>query len=224
MESKLIKTAAIKRPIRKAKTLRVKKGLHDISDYYTGLTGFGGSSVGANKSTTYGEISLAGLQPLADTFKRFAPLNTFDKALRNYIDLGSGIGKTVIGMAILVPEIQSNGIELIYDRHEMALSARKRIQTNSLASRIHFRHGNFLEPPYTFKSACWIFISNLLFSDDLQTILAKHLEAECPAKCTVISCKELPFTKGFECIDRGITIPMSWSVTSTCYVYRRSST
>jgi len=222
MDSRQTRSVIKVRPARKAKTLRVKKGLHDITEYYTGLSGFGANIVGSNKNTTYGEISLSGLVALADTFKRFAPLSTFDKADRNYIDLGSGIGKTVVGMAMLVPEIQCNGIETVYDRHEAAMSARKRIPSNSLASRIHFRHGSFLEPPYTFKSACWIFISNLLFSSDLQASLAKHLETECPAKAVIICSKALPFSGNtFECIDTGIAIPMSWSATSTCYVYRR---
>ena len=212
----------VKRPTqRKPKTLRVKRGLHDMTEFYAGLTGFGASTVGANRSTTYGEISMAGLQPLADTFKRFGPLSTFEKSQRNFIDLGSGIGKAVVGIAMLVPEIQSNGIEIMYERHETALTARKRIHANSLANRIHFRHGNFLEPPYVFKSAGWIFISNMSFSDDLQTSLARRLEAECPAKCVIICTKELPLGAPFECLDRGIIIPMSWSVTSTCYVYRR---
>lgn len=211
-----------KRPIqRKPKTLRVRKGLHDLAEYYNGLNGFGASTVGANRSTTYGEISLSGVQPLVDAFKRFAPLSGFDKAHRNFIDIGSGIGKGVIGVAMLVPEIQSNGIEIVHERHEMALTARKRIHANSLASRIHFRYGSFLDPPYVFKSACWIFISNLSFSDDLQAELAKRLEAECQSKCLIISSKELPLKAPFECIDRGIVIPMSWSAMSTCFVYRR---
>ena len=173
MDSKVTLT---KRPIqRKPKTLRVRRGLHDMATLYTGLTGFGASTVGTNRSTTYGEISLSGLQPLADTFKRFAPLSNFDKSQRNFIDLGSGVGKSVIGIAMLVPEIQSNGIEIVHERHEMALTARKRVQSNALASRIHFRYGNFLEPPYAFKNACWIFISNLSFSSELQATLARHL-------------------------------------------------
>jgi Histone methylation protein DOT1 len=212
-----------KRPVRKAKTLRVKRGLHDMTDFYTGINGFSANTIGGNKSSTYGEISLAGLQPLADTFKRFAPLAGFDKTQRNFVDLGSGIGKAVIGIAMLVPEIQSNGIESVHERHEMALSARKRIHTNSLANRIHFRHGNFLEPPYVFKNACWIFVSNLSFSDDLQAALAKRLEAECAPKTLIICSKELPLAAPFECLDRGIVIPMSWSATSSCHVYRRSA-
>lgn len=217
-----LRPSATKRPARKAKTLRVKKGLQEMADFYTGINGFSASTIGGNKSSTYGEISLAGIQPLADTFKRFAPLTGFDKTRRNFIDLGSGIGKAVIGIAMLVPEIQSNGIESVYERHEMALSARKKIQTNSLANRIHFRHGNFLEPPYVFKSACWIFVSNLSFSDELQATLAKRLEAECAPKTLIVCSKEMPLAAPFECLDRGIIIPMSWSATSSCYVYRKA--
>ena len=210
-----------KRPARKAKTLRVKKGLHDMKDFYAGINGFGAKTISENENSVYGEITLAGLQALADTFKRFAPLSGFDKTHRNFVDLGSGIGKVVIGLAILVPEIQSNGIEYVHERHEMALSARKRIQTNSLANRIHFRNGSFLEPPYIFKNTCWIFVSNLMFSEELQAALAKRLEAECTPKTLIICSKELPLAAPFECLDRGIVIPMSWSATSTCYVYRR---
>lgn len=218
MEAKLAKRAAPRKP----KTLRVKKGLQELREIYETINGFSTSIVGTNKNTTYGEISISGIQALTDAFKRFAPLSSFDKTLRNFIDLGSGTGKAVIGVAMLNPDIQSNGIEIVNERHEMALSARKRIHTTSLANRIHFRNGNFLEPPYVFKSACWIFISNLSFSNDLQMALSRRLEADCPAKAVIICSSELPLNSGhFECIDRGIVIPMSWSVTSTCYVYRR---
>jgi hypothetical protein len=216
MESKIAK-----RPARKAKTLRVKKGLLELKDIYENVNGFSTNTVGNSKNTTYGEINTSGIQPLVEAFKRFAPLSSFDKPLRNFIDLGSGTGKAVIGVAMLVPEIQSNGIEIVAERHEMALSARKRIQMTSLANRIHFRNGNFLESPHVFKSACWIFISNLSFSDELQTTLSKRLESDCPVKAVIICSAELPLGSQFECIDRGIVIPMSWSVTSTCYVYRR---
>jgi hypothetical protein len=218
MDPKLSKRA----PPRKPKTLRVKKGLYELKEIYEGINGFATNTVGANKSTTYGEIIIPGIHSLVDTFKRFAPLNSFDKMLRNFIDLGSGTGKAVIGVAMLVPEVQSNGIEIVHERHGMALSARKRIHTTSLANRIHFRNGNFLEPPHVFKNACWIFISNLSFSNELQTTLSKQLEADCPAKAIIICSSELPLGAQFECIDRGIVIPMSWSVTSTCYVYRRT--
>ena len=218
MDSKA--TRSLQKRARKPKTLRVKKGLQELTEYYAGLSGFTANAVGPNKSTTYGEISLAGLQPLADTFKRYAPLSNFDKSQRNYIDLGSGIGKTVIGMAMLVPEIQSNGIEVLHERHETALTARHRIQTNSLASRVHFRHGSFLDPPYAFKSACWIFISNQSFLEELQTALTKRLESECLPKSVIICSKELAPSSTLECIDRGVVIPMSWYAASTCCVYR----
>ena len=223
MEPKMkVGSSVVKRAGRKPKTLRVKKGLHEMTDYYAGLNGFSTNTVGGNKSTTYGEISMAGLQPLAETFKRYAPLSIFDKPQRNFIDLGSGTGKCVIGLAILVPEIQSNGIELLHERHDMASSARQRIQTTSLINRVHLRHGNFVDPPYVFKHACWIFVSNLSFTDDLQASLARALEAGSTPKSVVVCLKELPLAPSvYECLDRGIVIPMSWSATSTCYVYRR---
>uniref|UniRef100_A0A6C0K562 DOT1 domain-containing protein n=1 Tax=viral metagenome TaxID=1070528 RepID=A0A6C0K562_9ZZZZ len=215
MESKVTKSGP-----RKAKTLRVKRGLHELREIYQSINGFSANTVGS-KNTTYGELSVPGIQALTDIFKRFAPLSSFDKTRRNFIDLGSGIGKGVIGVAMLVPEIQSNGIEIVSERHEMALSARKRIPTNTLANRIHFRNGNFLEPPHVFKNACWIFISNLSFSDELQSSLSSLLGSDCMNKTVIICCRELPLGQNFECIERGLIIPMSWSSMSTCYVYRR---
>jgi hypothetical protein len=209
-------------PPRKPKTLRVKKGLHELRDIYDNINVFSTNIVGTNRNTTYGEITIPGIHALTEALKRFAPLASFEKTQRNFIDLGSGTGKAVIGVAMLVPEVQSNGIEIVNERHELALSARKRIHATSLANRIHFRNGNFLEPPHVFKNACWIFISNLSFSNELQTTLSKQLEADCPAKAIIICSSELPLGAHFECIDRGIVIPMSWSVTSTCYVYRRT--
>jgi hypothetical protein len=219
MESKVSKRVSA--GLRKPKTLRVKKGLYELKEIYEGINGFSTNTVGANKSTTYGEIIIPGIHSLVDTFKRFAPLSSFDKMLRNFIDLGSGTGKAVFGVAMLVPDVQSNGIEIVHERNEMALSARKRIHTTSLANRIHFRNGNFLEPPYVFKNACWIFLSNLSFSDELQAALSRRLETDCAKNAVIICCRELPLGPPFECIERGINIPMSWSSMSTCFVYRR---
>jgi len=215
--------------VRRAKTARTgRRGLHDLDEYFRGLSGFGMGAIGlTDHVTTYGEVTNQGLQILTEVFKRHAPLSGFTTPNRNFFDLGCGIGKAVVGLALLVPEIHSNGIEIVPDRiriAQTALSALSRIHTRNLSSRIQIRQGNFLEPGISYGSSCWIFISNLGFTAETQRALAERLENECLSGSVVICIRELPFSTDsvrFERVGSNITIPMTWSATSTCQVYKR---
>ena len=212
--------------VRRAKTARTgRRGLHDLDDYFRGLSGFGMGAIGlTDHVTTYGEVTNQGLQILTEAFKRHGPLSAFAAPNRNFFDLGSGIGRVVVGLALLVPEIHSNGIEIVPDRIRAALTALSRIHTRNLSSRIHIRQGNFLDPGISYGSSCWIFISNLGFAAETQRALAERLERECVPGSIVICIRELPFSTDavrFERVDSNIMIPMTWSATSTCQIYKR---
>ena len=212
--------------IRRAKTARVgRRGLHDLDEYYRGLTGFNVNVLGMSEHvTTYGEVSNPGILTLTETFKRHAPPSKFSSEQRNFFDLGCGIGRIVVGIALLVPEIRSNGIEIVSERVRTAQTALSRIHSKQLSSRIQIRHGSFLDTGITFQAVCWIFISNLCFSPEVQRSIAERLEKECSPGCVIICSKSLPFStdvQRFEKVDSGINVAMSWSATSTCEVYRR---
>jgi len=212
--------------VRRAKTVRTgRRGLQDLDEYFRGISGFGMNFIGNTEhETTYGEVSNQGLYVLTELFKRHAPLSKFGTGGRNFFDLGCGVGRVVFGIALLVPEIHSNGIEIVPERIRMAQTAASRIHSKNLSSRIQIRLGSFLDQGISYNSVCWIFISNLGFKAEIQRALAERLERECSPGCVIICVRELPFSTDsirFERIDSGVIVPMSWSATTTCSVYRR---
>ena len=146
--------------VKRAKTARVgRRGLFDLEGYYNGLTGFNLNTMGVSEHvTTYGEVSNAGIMLLVDNFKRHAPLSKIPTDRRNFFDLGCGIGKIVVGVALLVPEIRSNGIEIVSERVRIAQTALSRIHSKQLSNRIQIRQGSFLDTGIAFGTICWIFM------------------------------------------------------------------
>jgi len=228
MERKAPKTfKANLKQVRRAKTVRVgRRGLHELDDIYRGLSGFGIQTIGlSGPETTYGEVANQGISVLAEVFKRHAPPSKFSAANRNFFDLGCGIGRLVVGIAAIVPEIHSNGIEIVSDRVRISQIALGRISSKQLASRIQIRQGNFLDAAISYRSVCWIFLSNLSFSHEFQRSLAERFERECIPGCVIICIRELPFSVGshIEKVDMNFTVPMTWSAGSTCIAYKKRS-
>jgi len=220
-----IRTRSAKTPRRAAKTFRVqgRRGLHDLLEIYQGLSGFNASTLGLSEhKTTYGEVAEVGMKNLSEKFMHHAPLTNFPETQRAFYDLGCGIGRLVLGMAILHPEIQSKGIEIVPDRVRQAHHAIERLKAKQVTSRIQIRHGSFLDVSVNYGDACWIFLSNLCFDEKIQEEIYRKLEAECKKGCIIICSREFaqPNPSRLEKIELGVNVPMTWSNTSTCAVYR----
>jgi len=219
------RTARAGKLLRRGKTARVgRRGLHDLEEYYRGLTGFGMNIIGLSEHvTTYGEVSNQGIQILVEFFRRHGPLANFTVAQRNCFDLGCGVGRLVVGIALLVPEIHTYGIEIVSERVRNSQIALSRIHSNSLSSRIQIRQGNFLDPAISYGSSCWIFVSNLCFTPEIQKSLAERLEKECPPGCVIICTKEFTLSPNspLEKVAFDVIIPMTWSATTRCLVYKK---
>ena len=176
--------------------------------------------------TTYGEMTEAGIQILSEKFKTYAPLSKFPQDRRTFYDLGCGIGKIVVGVAILNPDIRAKGIEIIPDRIRQANNALQRIKTKTVASRVQFTQGSFTESAVSLRDACWIYVANLCFDAVTQQSIASKLEAEAAPGCVIVASKDFPFSKNspkFDMLSGNTNIPMTWSATSTCFIYRRNS-
>jgi len=210
-------------PKRKASTLRVsgKRGLHMLSEIYQGISGYSMNTIGiANYVTTYGEVSTAGIQAMSDKLRALSPPVKFPATQRCFYDLGSGIGSVVVGIAILNPEIQSRGIEIIPDRVRQAQTALTKIKSPKLSDRIKIHQGDIVSADYNYRDAAWIFISNVCFTPEMNELLAEKLGKECQAGCTLVCSRELNI-QGFTCVEKAYTVPMTWSTTSTCIVYKK---
>jgi SAM-dependent methyltransferase len=162
------------------------------------------------------------MKVLSDKFAEHAQLTKFTDDQRSFYDLGCGIGRLNLGIAILHPEIHSRGIEIVPDRVRQAHHAIERLKAKQVTHRIQITQGSFLDSSVNFGNACWIFISNLCFDTDVQQAICRKMEAECKKNCVIICSRELPISDGsrLEKIEHGVNVAMTWSNTSTCIIYR----
>jgi SAM-dependent methyltransferase len=147
----------------------------------------------------------------------------FSEEQRTFYDLGCGIGRLVLGMAILHSEIKARGIEIVPDRVRQAHHAIQRLgKGRQITPRVQITHGSFLDATINYGDACWIFISNLCYDDTIQKNIHTKLETECKKGCVVICSRELPLGEEtrFEKIEQDVKVCMTWSNTSTCVIYR----
>lgn len=200
-----------------------RRGLHELLAAYSGLSGFQANTIGlTHYNTTYGEVAEQGIHTLSEKFRSIAPLEKFPQASRNFYDLGSGIGRLVVGLAILNPTLRGQGIEIVPDRARQAREALQRIRTKTVANRIALHQGSFLEPKFEYKNAAWVFVSNLCLDEQTQRDLLDRLEKTLPPGAAIICSKELPIGPGssIERVGDRFKVPMTWSAESMCSAYR----
>ncbi len=201
-----------------------KRALRDLSTLYQGLSGFQASVVGlSDYKTTYGEVTETGILALSDAFQKFAPLAGQPLDRRHFYDLGCGVGRIVVGLAILHPELRTHGVEIVPERVRSAQTALSRMKNRQLAARIQIEQGSFMDPKYNYKNAGWVFLSNLCFDEATQKKLLDKLEREMETGSVIICSKELPLGEKspFERVTTGLVVPMTWSSQSTCSVYKK---
>lgn len=186
-----------------------------IKRIYKGMDGYGGDETyDGIYPTTYGEITLKGIEQLIQIFQKNQPIQSYPEKQQVFYDLGSGIGKIVMMVASLVPGIKSKGIELVKERHEKAMIAYHALKNKSKAN-IELICGSFFNHNI---NAAWIFISNLCFPDEINKKLTTYLEKQLQPN-TLIACSvELP-TNRFTLIQT-YSIPMTWEKQSSVYLYR----
>jgi hypothetical protein len=198
--------------ISRKKTLKINK-------LYEGLSGFGLANASENSNLTYGELKTESIPILYEIYSRYAPLSNIISSYRNFYDLGSGIGKIVLGLTALNSSLKGVGIEVISERVQQANTALQRLRDTSIKQRVEFVCLSFLDDSINYSNACWIFISNLCLSDDTAQQLTEKLERELNNGSIVVCSKQLNSTK-FEQLNH-ITLPMSWSDQSKVYVYKK---
>ena len=212
---------------KRAKTARVhgSRGLHDtLLEVYTGIDGFNSYTIGATQDrSTYGEVTPQGMRILYEKFKQFAPLQKVSATRRRFYDLGSGVGKVVVGMAVLNSEVECYGIENVPERARLASMAYSKIRSSHIQRRVHLSSESFLNPSMSFRDAIWIFISNLCFDADTQAALSDKLQSEVEPGTIIICSRQLAVDPTqFQVIESACIIPMSWSNTSSCWIYKRA--
>jgi len=209
---------------KKQKTARVhgSRGLHDILiEVYSGINGFNTYSIGATQDkSTYGEVTPSGIRMLYEKFKYYGPIDKISRPC--FYDLGSGVGKVVLGMAVLNNNIHCYGIENMAERARLANSAYAKIKSSQIKQRVHFIHDSILNKSVGFRDATWIFISNLCFDAETLSQLADRLHAELVSGTIIICSRQLLINPTqFEILESACVIPMSWSNSSSCWIYKK---
>jgi hypothetical protein len=212
--------------IKRNKTSRVhgSRGLHDtIINTYNGINGFNTYKIGVESDKSiYGEVSLQGIRNLYDKFMLYAPLQKTASVRPKFYDLGSGVGKVVIGIAVLNTDIESYGIENVPDRARLASFAHSKIKSSSLQKRVNFIHDSFLSNSVSLKGVNWIFISNTCFDSETQNSLVDKIHREVDSGTIIICSRPLAIDSSkFAVLEKNCIIPMSWSNTTSCYIYKR---
>ena len=188
---------------------------------YGDASGYTISSSGYDSkyALTYGEITQEGIEQLGNLFLSIHPIDTYPVDQRTFYDLGSGIGKLVISMALLNPNIRSKGIELVKERHEKALTAHSLLRDKSAKERINFYCCSFFDQ--SIADAAWIFISNLCFSETINKEISDKLTKELKSKTLIACSKVLPVSlESFRLINT-YNISMTWNPTHSLYLYEK---
>ena len=198
--------------ISRKKTLKLNK-------LYEGLSGFDLVDASENSNIIYGELKDESIPILYEIFSRYAPLSNVISSYRNFYDLGCGIGKIVLGLTALNSSLKGVGIEIISERVQQANTALQRLRDTSIKQRVEFVCLSFLDDSINYNNACWVFISNLCFTDETKEQLLEKLERELNTGSIVVCSSQLNSTK-FEQLNH-VTLPMSWSDEFKVYVYKK---
>lgn len=212
----------IQGPTRKIVTTRKKtmKRSNNLSKIYEGLSGFGiDKNNYPDHKITYGEVLPESVPVLYEIFSKYAPLTKISQPYRNFYDIGCGIGKLVIGIASHHSFLKATGVEIVPERVISANTALQRIRDDSLKKRIEFLCISMLDNSVNYSNACWIFISNLCMTVEVNEKLFEKLGNEVKTGCIIV-CSKSHSNTNFEELNI-VTLPMTWSITSKVYVYKK---
>lgn len=160
----------------------------------------------------YGEIKHGSIEKLVD----YLNLTKADV----FFDLGSGIGKVVVQVALLSPVKKSVGIELSKTRHKDATSALMEAYTwlPHLKNRCEFLNADLMTADLS--SATVIYTCSTAFSIRFMKKIVTRL-ATLPQDFKLISLQELPENIYFALVDV-IRLDMSWVRKTPVYIYQRA--
>ena len=131
------------------------------------------ASIGGDEAGVYGEITTVGFRGLAKRLQ----LGASD----TYVDLGSGLGRTVFQAVSEFNVLQAVGIELAGSRHELAQHAAMQLSA-AVASRVLLVHGDcsanaLWEAGGACSGVSVVFAASLFFGHELMLQLARCVEA-----------------------------------------------
>ena len=160
---------------------------------------------------TYGEITIEAVSEILND----VPLTSRDL----FFDLGAGVGKVCVQVALATPA-RAVGVELSPTRYQGAQKIKDELLKRNIltdASKLQFIEQNIVD---TYVSnATVIFLCSTCFSDELMRTLTNKMAHECKSGLRVITLKELVPHDQFTLV-KTYELPMSWSQSSSVYLYK----
>jgi hypothetical protein len=217
-----LNTSILKRRVARARpalraTIHDRKGQRLISNLFEGINGYSfGPEEGrlrANRSHVYGELASKGLHRLLDHLQ----LNKSDV----FYDLGSGIGRVLIQVAMEVPLKKCVGIEVANSRFLHAQTILDRVQKQKLlrAKQVELRNENFLESDLS--DATVLYTCSTCFSGRLMNRLARKI-AELNRDLILITFQKLSRRRKRLELVGTLNLDTSWRKDATVFVYQVS--
>lgn len=156
---------------------------------------------------------------LYEIFSTYAPLSKISIPFRNFYDIGSGLGKVVLGMAKQHAFLKTVGIDSDSEKIVLANTALNRIKDESIRKRIEFYCISTTDSSLSYSNGCWILLSNNFSrNEEIQSLIEK-LSSELKCGSIIVSFKEINHSS-FKKLNY-ITLPTAWSVNSKVFVYSR---
>ena len=168
--------------------------------------------LGDQYNLTYGELTGAGMEKIV----KYLESNSINPNTRTFIDLGCGNGKTLAYAAIYGFK-QARGAEIVEARH--AYAEKKRMQLEErMRERVQLTKSDIFNLPKDyFPPGSVVFVSNLVFPEETNQKLIQFLSAITPSDVIIIVSKIPNNLYKLKLVEK-ISVPMSWSFKSDCYV------
>lgn len=162
-----------------------------------------------SSSSLYGEITFGSL----DKVIQYLKLNKDDV----FFDLGSGVGKVVMQVAMTTPVKKVVGVELSNSRYKEARKAARLLQSQGYVEprKYSFKNEDILET--NLKNATVIYSCSTAFPMKFMNKFTKKL-GELKRPLRIVTTQELPENKYFELVDK-LQLDMSWARKTSVYVF-----
>lgn len=162
-------------------------------------------------SPIYGEITQKSVEMLYE----YLSINKDDVLY----DLGSGVGKVVLQVAIKTPIKKAIGIEISKERYDGSLQALSNAKNffNSIDKKVKFINDSLLN--IDLKNASIIYTCSTAFSQGFMKEMTNYLGLyKHPFR--LVSLQELPDNKLFK-LEEVLKLDMSWIKKTSVHVYQR---
>lgn len=187
---------------------------HGLDNVFRNIDGFSVTRLTLQPSmaSTYGEIRCKGVENIY-RLARAHDITTF-------IDIGSGVGKALV-LAKLMGFEKCVGVENNESRHRQAVVVKNRLP-DRVRRDIEMHYLDALAYDLTvFTKPVVIFISNLLWPNDLCSKFTQKIIQEVPPGSLIVCSKYSYYVKDKERLRnvRMLETPMSWDWQALCYVH-----